>query len=144
MQGFAKHYQYSVLNIWRKQMASKAFSAPGLRLSLEEVPEKTVVYCCGKITAESAETFQSEIRDHVIPMTRGKGVAVTTRIILDLSNVTFVDSTGLGALFSLWSAARSKSCELEIVNLNPRVEKLVNLTKLDQLVHRVKGLFNGE
>jgi anti-sigma B factor antagonist len=125
-------------------MASTAFSAPGLRLSLEEVADKAIVYCCGKITAESAETFQNEIRHHVIPMTRGKGVTVTTRIVLDLSNVTFVDSTGLGALFSLWSTARNKACELEIVNLNPRVEKLVNLTRLDQLVHRVKGLFNGE
>src|SRR5215471_14608322 len=125
-------------------MASKAFSAPGLRLSLEEVADKTIVYCCGKITAESAETFQSEIRDQVIPMTRGKGVMVTTRIVLDLSNVTFVDSTGLGALFSLWSAAQSKSCELEIVNLNPRLQKLAGLTRLDQVFRRVKGLFNGE
>jgi anti-sigma B factor antagonist len=125
-------------------MASKAFSAPGLKLSLEEGAEEAIVYCSGKITAESAETFQSEIRDHVIPMTRGKGVAFTTRIVLDLSNVTFVDSTGLGALFSLWSAAQSKSCELEIVNLNPRVEKLVGMTRLDQIFHRVKGLFNGE
>ena len=122
-------------------MASKAFSAPGLRLSLEEVADKTIVYCCGKITAESAETFQSEIRDQVIPMTRGKGVMVTTRIVLDLSNVTFVDSTGLGALFSLWSAAQSKSCELEIVNLNPRLQKLAGLTRLDQVFHRVKSLF---
>jgi anti-sigma B factor antagonist len=125
-------------------MASKAFSAPGLSLSLKEEAEEATVYCSGKITAESAETFQSEIRDHVIPMTRGKGVAVTTRIVLDLSNVTFVDSTGLGALFSLWSAAQSKACELEIVNLNPRVEKLIGLTKLDQVFRRVKGLFNGE
>jgi anti-sigma B factor antagonist len=125
-------------------MASKAFSAPGLTLSLKEGAEEAIVYCSGKITAESAETFQSEIRDHVIPMTRGKGVAVTTRIVLDLSNVTFVDSTGLGALFSLWSAAQSKACELEIVNLNPRVEKLIGMTKLDQVFRRVKGLFNGE
>ena len=124
-------------------MASAAFSAPGLRVSLEEGAEETVVYLSGKITAESAESFQSEISNHVIPMSRGKGVAVTTRIVLDLSNVTFVDSTGLGALFSLWSAARSKSCQLEIVNPNPRVQKLVSLSRLDQLFYRVKGLFNG-
>jgi len=125
-------------------MASRAFSAPGLRLHLREGAEEAIVYCSGTITAESAETFQNEISDHVIPMTRGKGVAVTTRIVLDLSRVTFVDSTGLGALFSLWSAAQSKACELEIVNLNPRVEKLIGLTKLDQVFRRVKGLFNGK
>jgi anti-sigma B factor antagonist len=123
-------------------MASKAFSAPGLRLSLEEGAEESVVYCSGKITAESAETFQSEIRDHVIPMTRGKGVAVTTRIVLDLSNVSFVDSAGLGSLFGLWEAAQAKACNLEIVNLSPRLEKLVSLTRLDRFFSRVRGLFS--
>jgi anti-sigma B factor antagonist len=124
-------------------MANWAFSAPGLRLSLEERAEEAIVYCSGRITAESAETFQTQIRRHVIPVSRGKGVAVVTRIVLDLSDVTFVDSTGLGALFGLWTAAQSRSCDLEIVNLNARVKKLVNLTKLDQVFHRVKGVFNS-
>ena len=52
-----------------------------------------------------------------------------------------LDSSGLGALFGLWSAAQSKSCVLEIVNLNPHVQKLVGLTRLDQVLHLVKGLF---
>src|SRR5215472_426036 len=125
-------------------MSTRTFSAPGLQLDLDERPEETIVYCSGKITADSAEMFQNEIRGNVIPESRGKGVPVTTRIVLDLSKVTFVDSTGLGALFSLWSAAQSKACELEIVNLNPRVEKLIGLTKLDQVFRRVKGLFNGK
>lgn len=122
-------------------MASLAFTAPGLRLTLEEKAEETVVYCIGKITADSAELFQSEIADHVIPMSRGKGVAVTTRIVLDLSNVTFVDSTGLGALFNLWSAAQRKACELEIINFSPRVQALMSITKLDQVFNRMKGWF---
>jgi hypothetical protein len=69
-------------------MGNKIFSAHGLKLELEEKPEETIVHCSGKITAESAEMFQSEIRGHVIPASRGKGVAVTCRIVLDLSQVT--------------------------------------------------------
>jgi len=123
-------------------LASRAFVSPGLTLTLEEKAEETIIYCTGKITADSAAVFQSEIHDHVIPMSRGKGVAVTNRIVLDLSNVTFVDSNGLGALFSLWRAAQAKACDLEIVNLSPRVHKLASLTRLDQLFCRVKGLFS--
>jgi anti-anti-sigma factor len=56
---------------------------------------------------------------------------VTRRIIVDLSNVTHVNSTGLGALLRVWTAAQNKECDLEIANLNPRVEKLVEITRLD-------------
>jgi anti-anti-sigma factor len=123
-------------------LASRAFLSPGLTLTLEEKAEETIIYCAGKITADSAEVFQSEIRDHVIPMSRGKGVAVTNRIVLDLSDVSFVDSAGLGTLFGLWKAAQIKACDLEIVNLSPRVKKLMSLTRLDQFFGRVKGLFS--
>jgi anti-sigma B factor antagonist len=128
----------------RLAMGTNAFRAPGLKLELEETAEETTVHCSGRITAESAEMFQSEIRDRVIPISRGKGVAVTRRIVLDLSQVTFIDSTGLGALLSVWTAGQRRSCDMEIVNLSPRVEKLVNLTKLDQVFNKMKGLFGGK
>ncbi len=125
-------------------MASNAFRAPGLTFDLEETAEVTTVHCKGKITLDSAELFQTEIRDRVIPTSRGKGVDVTRRIILDLSQVTFVDSTGLGALLSVWTAAQRRSVDMEIVNLSPRVEKLVNITKLDQVFSKMKGLFGAK
>jgi anti-sigma B factor antagonist len=122
-------------------MGTNAFRAPGLTFELVETAEETTVYCKGKITADSAEFFQSEIRGRVIPDTRGKDIAVTRRIILDLSQVTFIDSTGLGALLSVWTAGQHRACDMEIVNLSPRVEKLVNLTKLDQVFNKMKNLF---
>jgi anti-sigma B factor antagonist len=125
-------------------MGTNAFRAPGLTFELEETAEVTTVHCKGKITAESAEFFQSEIRDRVIPTSRGKGVDVTRRIILDLSQVSFVDSTGLGALLSVWTAAQRRSVDLEIANLSPRVEKLVNMSKLDQVFNKMKGLFGAK
>ncbi|HKV94358.1 MAG TPA: STAS domain-containing protein, partial [Candidatus Angelobacter sp.] len=122
-------------------MSTRTFTAPGLQLDLDERPQETIVYCSGKITSESAETFQNEIRGNVIPESRGKGVDVTTRIVLDLSRVTFVDSTGLGALLGIWTAAQRRGCDVELVNLSPRVEGLVSVTKLDQVFSKMKGLF---
>jgi len=123
-------------------LAGRVFTFPGLKLSLEEKAEETIIYCHGRITADCAERFHTEIRDHVIPVSRGKGAAVTNRIVLDLSNVSFVDSTGLGTLFNLWTEARKSACDLEIVNLSPRVQKLMSLTRLDQVFTRMKSLFS--
>lgn len=125
-------------------MATQAFTAPGLRLELEEKAEETIVHCFGRITAESAEMFQNYIRDNVIPASRGKDMAVTNRIILDLGNVTFIDSTGLGALLGIWTAAQRRSCDMEVVNLGSRVEELFAITKLDQVFTKMKGLFGGD
>ena len=111
-------------------MVTPPLSPHGLKLQQEEGAKETIVHCNGKITVENSEMFQREIRD-LIPESRGQITATTYRIVLDLSNVTHVDSTGLGALLGAWTAAKSKGCDLEIANLNPQVDKLVEVTKLD-------------
>jgi anti-anti-sigma factor len=109
---------------------------------MEEKANETIVHCKGKITAENSEAFQREIRD-LISESRGQIAAITYRIVLDLSNVTHVDSTGLGALLGTWTAAKSKGCDLEIANLNPRVEKLVEITNLHTVFKRARVVAAG-
>src|SRR5215469_16112320 len=111
-------------------MATQPLSPFGLKLQLEATSNETIVHCKGKITAENSEVFQRQIRD-LIPESPAPIATIARRIIVDLSNVTHVDSTGLGALLRVWTAAQSKGCDLELANLNPRVEKLVRITKLD-------------
>ncbi len=124
-------------------MGNETLSAPGIQLELEEHAEETIVHCTGTLTAQSAEVFQTEIRDRLIPDSRGKGVAVNCRIVLDLSTVTYVDSTGLGALVAVWTAAQRRSCDIVIANLSPRVERLVTMTKLDQVFNKMRTIFGN-
>jgi anti-anti-sigma factor len=123
-------------------VAIQPLTPRGLKLELEEKANETIVHCNGKITAENSEMFQREIRD-LIPESGGQIAAITCRIVLDLSNVTHVDSTGLGALLGAWTAAQSKGCDLEIANLNSRVEKLVEITKLDTVFKRARVVAAG-
>jgi anti-sigma B factor antagonist len=130
-------------------MASKPFAVhglnlrlDGLRLDVEERHSETIVHCTGKINAENSAAFQAHIRG-LIPDSRGHVDAITLRIVLDLTNVTHVDSTGLGALLGTWTAAQRKGCDLEIANLNPHVGKLVEVTKLDTVFRKMKDLFGG-
>jgi anti-sigma B factor antagonist len=124
-------------------MSTETISAPGLKLELEEKADETIVRCSGKITAESAEMFQNEIRGRLIPESRGKGVPVNCRIVVDLSNVSYIDSVGLGALVGVWTAGQRRACDVEIANFSPRVESLLSATKLDQVFKKVKGVFGG-
>ena len=123
-------------------METQPLTLRGLKLQFEENANETIVHCAGKITAENSEVFQRVIRD-LIPEARGQISTTTGRIILDLSNVTNVDSTGLGALLRVWTTAQSKGCDLEIANLNQRVEKLVEITKLDTVFKRARVVAAG-
>jgi anti-anti-sigma factor len=58
-------------------------------------------------------------------------------IVIDLSDVNFVDSAGLGALVAFKVSAASAAytpCSLEFINFSPLVKELLNTTKLAQLL----------
>lgn len=97
-------------------MAASAYSFTTLQINMDEKPEEITIHCNGKITAESAHMFEREVRDNSIPISRGRGVAVINRIVLDLSNVTHIDNAGLEALLGIWTAGQRKACNVEIVN----------------------------
>lgn len=56
-----------------------------------------------------------------------------TNIILDLSKIDFVDSSGLGALVQLVKKAQTEGGTLQIVT-NPRVTQTVKLVRLEKFL----------
>jgi anti-anti-sigma factor len=123
-------------------MAPQPLNPHRLEFELEERAHETIVHYKGRITAENSGMFQKQI-GNVIPESCSQSAALTYKIVLDLSNVTYVDSSGLGALLAVWTAAINKGCELEMANLNPRVEKLVEITKLDTVFKRARVVAAG-
>jgi anti-sigma B factor antagonist len=85
----------------------------------------TTIRCHGRLISENAP----EIRELVSPLIQRGG-----RIVLDLTDLEYLDSSGLGALVGLKVSAINRGlCVLELVNLTPRVKKLLTLTNLLQL-----------
>lgn len=102
-----------------------ATSSPAFSYELEMAGDTTTVKCHGKVVSETAP----ELKELVKPM-----IPKCRRIVLDLSDVDYVDSSGLGTLVGLKvSAASAAYCTLEFVNLSPRVKELFHLTKLSEL-----------
>lgn len=122
-------------------MAAPAYCFGALKLDMDEKPEEIIIRCRGRITAESAEMFERQVRESSIPASRGKGIPVINRIVLDLSNVTRIDNAGVKAMLDVWTAGQKKGCSVEIVNYGSRAMKRAPLLLLDQAFRRVLALF---
>ncbi|MBZ5629912.1 MAG: STAS domain-containing protein [Acidobacteriia bacterium] len=92
-----------------------------LRLRTTPTAEAVVIHCTGRLTSDYAENLRDEFM-RVLPGAR--------RIVLDLSDLRHMDSSGLGTLVRLYVTAKSAKCELELVNLNQRIKELLGLTNL--------------
>jgi anti-sigma B factor antagonist len=53
-----------------------------------------------------------------------------TKIVLNLADVDYIDSSGIGELVSAYTAVRSKSGELKLLHLTKKVHDLLQITKL--------------
>ncbi len=83
--------------------------------------DATVVRCTGRLTMETAPQLKTEVKSQ-LPHQR--------RVILDLTDLSYMDSSGLGALVGLYISAKSAKCEFHLHNLSPRVRELLSLSSL--------------
>jgi anti-anti-sigma factor len=93
--------------------------------STEDGVKVTTVRCHGRLTNQTA----GQVKDIVKPMIPQGGI-----IVIDLNDVTFLDSLGLGTLVGLKvSAINEGYCQLRLENLTPRLQELLKLTNLTKL-----------
>lgn len=60
--------------------------------------------------------------------------ASVTRLVLDLENLTFMDSSGIGVLLGRLRTLQSRGGTLGVKNMQPQVEKLFRLSGLHQVI----------
>ena len=91
--------------------------------STRQVGGVTIVDISGRIElGEESAALRDMVRDLL-----GKG---HKQILLNLSDVHYIDSSGLGALVSSFTSARKKGAELKLLNLTDKVTDLMQMTKL--------------
>lgn len=54
-------------------------------------------------------------------------------VLIDLQNVTFMDSSGLGALIAAQRIVRAANCKLFICSVNDQVKMLFEMNKMNRL-----------
>ena len=93
-----------------------------LRLESRPVGDVLVIQCEGRIVVgKEVFTLHSYVGDSFIKY---------GDVVLQLEQVEFVDSSGLGAMVRLMQAARSKGGDLKLSGVSPKLLKTLELTKL--------------
>lgn len=94
-----------------------------MKTSTRQTDGITVVDLSGRITlGEGSVVLRDTIRDLL-----GKG---NKRILLNLGDITYIDSSGIGELVSAYTSVRNAGGDLKLLNLTKKVHDLLQITKL--------------
>ena len=94
-----------------------------VKLNTRQVGDVSVVDVAGRITlGEGSSAFRDLIREMVC-----KG---QKHILLNLGEVSYIDSSGIGELVSGFTTVTNSGGQLKLLNLNKRVKDLLQITKL--------------
>lgn len=104
--------------------SESAAPAEELKLETEKKPDAVVVRCAGRIVSSTSPLLQNTVR----PL-----VAENKRVVLDLTNVSYLDSSGLGSFVGLWVNAKKSHCDLKLIHLNDRIRELLHMSHLSSL-----------
>jgi anti-sigma B factor antagonist len=94
-----------------------------VKISTRQVDGVTILDMSGRITlGEGCVQLRDAVRDLL-----GKG---QKHILLNLGDVTYIDSSGIGELVSAFTTAKNQGGELKLLNLTRKVHDLLQITKL--------------
>ena len=87
------------------------------------IGDVTVLDLKGRLVFEEGDTVLREHINRLVEQGRMK-------ILVNLRDVTYVDSCGIGVLVAKFVSLRRKGGDLRFVNVTPRSQRLLEITKL--------------
>jgi anti-sigma B factor antagonist len=93
-----------------------------LKLNARTIEGVRVIDCSGRIVFGDEASYLRE--------TIKKDLAENNKVVLNLANVSYIDSGGIGTLVSLFTTARNAGGDIKLLNLTKRVGDLLQITKL--------------
>ncbi len=94
---------------------------PSLTFDVQKSGDTVTARCHGKVVTDTTKILQDEVRGLI---------AQFNIIVLDLTDVSYMDSSGLGALVGLYVSAKRAGKQLRLVNLSDRIMELLRVSKL--------------
>lgn len=99
----------------------QAAATPALTLEVERHGDASTVKCHGKLAMGVCDILTSQVRA-LIPTSK--------KVVLDLTDLNYMDSLGLGTLVRLYVSAKAGGSCLVLINAGPRIRQLLGVTNL--------------
>jgi len=96
-----------------------------LGLTTDRTSTEMIVHCTGKISSNTIQSLKTTVK----PL-----FSESKTIVLDLTNVSYMDSSGLGAIVGLYVSAKTANSQLKLINLNQHLKELFSITRLGQFL----------
>ncbi|MDX1972836.1 MAG: STAS domain-containing protein [Candidatus Sumerlaeia bacterium] len=94
-----------------------------MEFKVEATSQTQIIHLSGELVADNSHTLRE--------MVMGVSQKNPREIILNLSEVPFIDTSGLGTLVGLRASLRSKDIALRLTNATERVIQNLKMTRLD-------------
>jgi stage II sporulation protein AA (anti-sigma F factor antagonist) len=96
-------------------------------LKFQKEDDKLVVYMMGELDHHSAEEVRSKIDDRLDRENINK-------LVMDFTNVTFMDSSGIGVVIGRFKKISLKKGDLCITNVNNSVKRVFDLSGMFKII----------
>jgi anti-sigma B factor antagonist len=103
--------------------------------AVRKVGDVTVLDLSGRISLGEALAFGAGSAPVLLEVVREQVIGGHRKILLNLENVTYIDSSGLGELVSCMTTAKNRGGQLRICNVKARVDDLLRITHLDSVLN---------
>jgi anti-sigma B factor antagonist len=99
-----------------------------MKVATRQVNDVAIVDLSGQIKlGEGSSVVRDTVKDLL-----GKG---QKKILLNLGNINYIDSSGIGELVSAFTSVRNQGGELKLLHLTKKVHDLLQITKLYTVFH---------
>lgn len=97
-----------------------------MKLTERQVGDVTLLDLDGRLVLDEGDVI---LRDRVNDLL-GRG---RLRIVLNLRDITYIDSCGLGALIAKLVSVRNRGGDLKLLNVSPRSHRVLEICKLESV-----------
>jgi anti-sigma B factor antagonist len=106
-----------------KGFEGKEIHSMSLKINIRETADATILDISGRVSLGDA---LADLRDSIREALAGD----QKNILLNLAEVSYIDSSGLGQLIGSYASVTSRGGQMKLLNLQKRVNDLMQITKL--------------